>query len=126
MLQKYYYGEPEKRWNAILHRLRFHPDLWGEDDTKAERIKRLKAKVSRHVWLWEKGRIGAWCVYVDSPKACNVLSRHYHKKEAEQAMRNLIRRHPHAKHRFFVAWRPASADVHPVPLRDRLITPPLD
>lgn len=121
-----YYGETEKRWSAILHRLRFHPDLWGEDENKFARIRNLMSKVSRHIWLWEKGRIGAWCLYVDSTAACNVLSRHYRRQDAEQAMRNLIRRHPKARHRFFVAWRPASADVHPVPLRDRIITPPLD
>ena len=121
-----YYGEPEKRWNSVLFRLRLHHDLWGEDDEKSARIRRLIGKVSRHVWKWENGRIGAWCVYVDSQAACNVLSRHYHRKEAEQALRTMIHRHPRARHRFFVDWRPASADVHPHPLRDRLITPPLD
>lgn len=121
-----YYGEPEKRWNFILSRLRFHPDLWGDDDNKFERIRRLIWKVSRHVQLWEGGRIGAWCVYVDDTKPYNVLSRHYNRQDAEQALRAMIRKHPRAKNRFFVAWRPASADVHPHPLRDRLITPPLD
>lgn len=123
---KYYVGEPEQRWNFILCRLRLHPDLWGEDDSKADRIKRLLKRVSRHVRKWEEGRIGAWCVYVDNTKAFNVLSRHYRRREAEQALHVMIRRHPKAKHRFFVAWRPASEDVHPKPLRGRIITPPLD
>lgn len=121
-----YYGEPEKRWNSVLHRLRVHPDLWGEDDDKSARVGRIIEKVLQHVWKWEKGRIGAWCVYVDTNAACNVLSRHYHRKEAEQAMRKMVHRHPKASHRFFVAWRPASEDVHPEPLRGRIITPPLD
>lgn len=123
---KYYGGEPEQRWNTILFRLRLHPDLWGEDDSKAERISHLIKRVSRHARLWEEGRIGAWCVYVDNTKAFNVLSRHYRRREAEQALHAMIRRHPKAKHRFFVAWRPASEDVHPKPLRYRISTPPLD
>lgn len=121
-----YYGDTEKRWNFILSRLRTHPDLWGENDDKSERVSRIIKKVLRHVKKWESGQIGAWCVYVDDDKTCNVLSRHYRRREAEQAMRNLARRHPKAKHRFFVSWRAASQDVHPYPLRSKLITPPLD
>src|SRR5690606_34661577 len=103
-----------------------HPDLWGEDDSKAERLSHLIGRVRRHARRWEEGRIGAWCVYVDSPKACNVLSRHYRRRDAMQALQDMVRRHPKAKHRFFVAWRPASEDVHPISLRYRIITPPLD
>lgn len=123
---KVYGGEPERRWMSVLFRLRLHPDLWGEDDAKSDRIRRLLGKVSEHVWKWENGRIGAWCVYVDNDKAYNVLSRHYRRRDAEQAMHTMIRRHPKASHRFFVAWRPASMDVHPKPLRYRISTPPLD
>lgn len=121
-----YFGEPEKRWNSVLYRLRVHPDLWGEDDDKSARVGRIIEKVRQHARRWEEGRIGAWCVYVDSPKACNVLSRHYRRREADQAVHVMMRRHPKAKHRFFVAWRPASEDVHPKPLRYRISTPPLD
>lgn len=121
-----YFGEPEKRWNSVLYRLRVHPDLWGEDDDKSARVGRIIEKVLQHVRKWEEGRIGAWCVYVDRQAACNVLSRHYRRREAEQALHAMIRHHPKAKHRFFVAWRPASEDVHPKPLRYRISTPPLD
>lgn len=121
-----YFGEPEKRWNSVLYRLRVHPDLWGEDDDKSARVGRIIGKVRQHVRKWEEGRIGSWCVYVDSQAACNVLSRHYRRREADQAVHVMMRRHPKAKHRFFVAWRSASEDVNPIPLRDRLIAPPLD
>jgi len=121
-----YYGEPEKRWNSVLYKLRAHPDLWGENDDKSARISRLIEKVRRHARRWEEGKIGAWCVYVDDTKPYNVLSRHYRRHEAEQALRAMIRRHPRAKNRFFVAWRPASKDLNPHPLRDRIIAPPLD
>jgi len=121
-----YYGEPEKRWNSVLYKLRAHPYLWGEDDAKSARVGRIIGKVRQHVRKWEEGRIGAWCVYVDSQAACNVLSRHYRRRDAEQAMRKMVRCRPKASHRFFVSWRPASKDVHPHPLRGRIITPPLD